>query len=401
MRLFPGFKRKTRLIDQKPPAPPYFLASRDLFVPAGDQEVFVKQIYSAADCMPKHGPVIMSPGICTNANIFRMDDKGDILSLEHTRSFANLLAAEGFDVYLYHPGYSDRVHNRYVSRHCPQSIHYGKRYRVKPDFTYRDMVDVEVPALIEFVCRHSRSKTVSWIGYSLGGMIIYSYIAKHPVNPVKNIITIGSPMALNQIFFRFIPFINFTSRILGVEEDAVLGNLSQNMVPLTRSIRALPDWFVRFNLVTPYLCNPMNITNAAIRTLLGHIVEPMPKELQRFFSRFVQRGYSSQEKFTNYLNQLRRLRKTRKQFLFFYASGDLIATPESVFLAREVIAPHEPENLVGVQSAGHVDLMVGKNAPERVWRPSLAWLLEKHKPMDGTDDRIRENALSGQGHTLE
>lgn len=37
------------------------------------------------------------------------------------------LAAEGFDVYLYHPGYTDRVHNRYLSRHCPRSIHYQKR----------------------------------------------------------------------------------------------------------------------------------------------------------------------------------------------------------------------------------------------------------------------------------
>ncbi|MDA8404432.1 MAG: alpha/beta fold hydrolase [Desulfobacteraceae bacterium] len=374
-----NWKRKPRLIDQKPPSAPYFLTGQDLFIPAGGQEIFVKYISSTAECMPKYGPVIMSPGICTNANIFRMDENGSCLSLEHPRSFANMLAAEGFDVYLYHPGYSDRVRNRYVSRNCPQSIYYQKRYRVKPEFTYRDMVDLEMPALIDFVCRHSRSKTLSWIGYSLGGMTAYSYLAKNPANPIKNLITIGSPMALNQIFFRFIPFINFTSRILGVEEDAVLGNLSQNIVPLTRSIRALPDWFVRFNLVTPYLCNPMNITNATIRTLMGHIVEPMPKALQRFFSRFIQRGYSSQEKITGYLNQLRRLRKTRRNFLFFYAAGDLIATPESVFLAREVISPHDPENLVGVQSTGHVDLIVGKNAFEQVWRPSLAWLLEKYK----------------------
>jgi len=372
-------RKPQKLIDQKPPAAPYFLASQNLFVQAGGREIFVKHIFSAAECMPKYGPVIMSPGVCANANIFRIDEKGSCLSLDHNRSFANLLAAEGFDVYLYHPGYCDRVQNRYVSRNCPQSMYYQKRYRVKPEFTYRDMVDVEVPALIDFVCRHSRSKTVSWIGYSLGGMIAYSYLAKNPANPIKNLITIGSPMALNQIFFRFIPFINFASRILGVEEDAVLGNLSQNIVPLTRTIRALPDWFVRFNLITPYLCNPLNISNATVRTMLGHIVEPMPKSLQRFFSRFIQQGYSSQEKITAYLNQLRRLRKTRKNFLFFYATGDLIATPESVFLAREVIAPHEPQNLVGVPSTGHVDLIVGKNACDRVWRPSLAWLKTEGK----------------------
>ncbi|RJP93848.1 MAG: alpha/beta fold hydrolase [Desulfobacteraceae bacterium] len=379
MIAIPGWKRKHRLIDQKSPSGPYFLAGEDLFLRVGNREIFIKHIFSVDKNRTRCGPVIMAPGICANANIFRMDDQGGHLSLEHNRSFANLLAAEGFDVYLYHPGYCDRVNNRYVSRNCPQSIYYQKRYRVKPEFSYGDIVNEEMPALIDFVCRHSRSKTLSWVGYSLGGMIAYSYLAKNPANPIKNLITIGSPMALNQIFFRFIPFINFTSRILGVEEDAVLGNLSQNMVPLTRTIRALPNWFVRFNLITPYLCNPLNIRNSTMRTLLGHIVEPMPKELQRFFSRFIQRGYSSQEKITAYLNQLRHLRKTRKNFLFFYATGDLIATPESVFLAREVISPYDPLNLVGVPSAGHVDLIVGKNACEKVWQPSAEWLLEKNK----------------------
>ncbi|MFZ2632214.1 MAG: alpha/beta fold hydrolase [Desulfosalsimonadaceae bacterium] len=374
-----GLKRKKTLIDQRPAEAPYFLAGEDIFIPAGDQEIFVKRIFSKAECLPKYGPVIMAPGVCTNANIFRMDDKGSCLDLRHNRSFANLLASEGFDVYLYHPGYSDRVHNRYVSQNCPQSIHYQQRYRVPPDFSYGDMVNTEVPAVIDFVCRHSRSKTLSWIGYSLGGMIAYSYMSKNPVNPIKNLVTIGSPMALNQIFFRFVPFINFTSRILGVEEDTVLGNLSHNLVPLTRAIRALPDWFVRFNLITPYLCNPMNISNATVRAILGNIVEPMPKALQKFFSRFVQQGYSSQERITQYLNQLRRIRRTRKNFLFYYATADLIATPESVFLAREVIAPHDPYNLVGIPSAGHVDLVVGKNASEKLWRPSTEWLLNRHR----------------------
>jgi pimeloyl-ACP methyl ester carboxylesterase len=205
-------------------------------------------------------------------------------------------------------------------------------------------------------------------------MVAYSYLSKNPSNALKNVVTIGSPMALNQIFFRFIPYINFTSLVLGFEEDAVFGKLTQNMVPLTRSIRALPDWFVRFNLVSPYLFNPLNITNATIRTLLGQIAEPMPKGLQKFFSEFVQRGYSSQEKFTRYLDRLRRLKKTRKNFMFFYGASDMIATPDSVFLAREIIAPNDPYNLVSVPSAGHIDLIVGKNSLEQVWKPAVEWL---------------------------
>ncbi len=105
----------------------------------------------------------------------------------------------------------------------------------------------------------------------------------------------------------------------------------------------------------------------------------MPKELQKFFSRFIQKGYSSQEKITNYLDQLRLLKKSRKNFLFFYGASDLIATPESVFLAREVISPNDPYNLIGVPSAGHIDLIVGKNAFKQVWKPAMQWLKDQQK----------------------
>lgn len=372
-------RKNKPLIDQKPPQAPYYLAAEDLFVQKTEKEIYIKHIFSVAENLPRFGPVIMSPGICSNANIFRMDQRGRCLSLSHNRSFANLLAAEGFDVYLYHPGYTDRVHNRYISRHCPKSVYYNKRYRVSPTYNYSDLINMEAPAVVDFVSEHSGCRDLSWIGYSLGGMVAYSYLSKHPGNPIKNLITIGSPMALNQIFFRFIPFINFASKILGAEEDAVLGNLSQNIVPLTRTIRALPDWFVRFNLISPYLFNPMNITNATVKTMLGSIIEPMPRDLQKFFSNFIRKGYSAQEKFTRYLHQLRRLKRTRKNFLFFYGAGDLIATPESVFLAREIISPNDPFNLVGVPSTGHVDLVVGKNAFEQVWMPALEWLKDRQK----------------------
>jgi len=376
--MIPGWNKIRGLVDDHTPAPPYFLNSEDLLLHREGREIFIKRIFSTVDNLPKYGPVVMSPGISCNANVFRIDDSGKCLSLDHNRSFANLLASEGFDVYLYHPGYAERVFNRYVCRRCKDSIYYKKRFRVYPHYGYGNLTNIEVPAVIDAVCAHSGAKTISWIGYSLGGMIAYSHLSKTKGSPIKNLVTIGSPMAFNQIFFRFIPYVNFASKILGLEEDALLGNISQNLVPLTRTIRALPDWFIRFNLISPYLFQPLNINNNTVRTMLGQIIEPMPKSLQRFFSDFIQKGgYSSQEKINNYLNRLRTLRKSRKNFLFFYGTGDLIATPESVFLAREVISPADPDNLVA-SPAGHIDLIVGKNAMEKVWKPTLEWLKDKN-----------------------
>jgi pimeloyl-ACP methyl ester carboxylesterase len=376
--MIPGWNKIRGLTDTHTSAPPYFLKTEDLLVHKEGREIFIKRIFSTADNLPSYGPVVMSPGIACNANLFRIDDTGKCLSLDHNRSFANLLAAEGFDVYLFHPGYAERVFKRYVCRRCKDSIYYRKRFRVHSHYGYGNLINIEVPAVIDTVCAHSGTKNLSWIGYSLGGMIAYSHLSKTIASPIQNLVTIGSPMAFNQIFFRFIPYVNFASKILGLEEDALLGDISQNLVPLTRAIRALPDWFIRFNLISPYLFRPTNISNNTVRTMLGQIIEPMPKSLQQFFSDFIQKGgYSSQEKINNYLNRLRTLRKTKKNFLFFYGTGDLIATPESVFLAREVISPTDPHNLVA-STAGHIDLIVGKNAVEHVWKPTLEWLKDKN-----------------------
>ena len=131
--MIPGFGRKRPLIDQQPPKAPYFLAAEDLFLQKEGKEIYVKHIFSVSEDIPKYGPVVMSPGLCSNANLFRVDKKGRCLALNHNQSFANLLASEGFDVYLYHPGYSERVQNRYVSRHCKDSIYYKNATECRPN----------------------------------------------------------------------------------------------------------------------------------------------------------------------------------------------------------------------------------------------------------------------------
>ena len=127
----------------------------------------------------------------------------------------------------------------------------------RPAYNYGELINVEVPAVIDFVRTYSGCRAISWIGYSLGGWSPTHIWQKYPANPIKNLVTIASPMALNQILFRFIPFINFTSRILGFEEDALLGNLSQNLVPLTRGIRALAGLVCpASNLISPVSFQP-------------------------------------------------------------------------------------------------------------------------------------------------
>jgi len=375
MNLFSS-KKMGQLPNHRRPSHPYFLKADSLFARKNGKEIFIKKIYSLAPGIPDMGSVIMAPGIATNANLFRVDDRGKILHLDHNRSFANLLASQGFAVYLYHPGYTERTHNRYVCRHCRDSRHYGKRYKAPSTLSFQELAEEEVPMVIDFVRQNSgrREKQISWIGYSMGGMLIYSYLSKYDDNIIKNVITIGSPLSLSQIFIRVIPYTNMASKAMGFEERSFLGVFFENLVPLTRLIRMAPGWLLRYNLMSMLLCNPLNITTTTLKTLIGRVVEPIPSTLEMCFANIIHSGHSCEMNYANYLENLQQLRNTEKNFLFFFGPNDVIAPPDSIYLAHEIISPGASDNLVPVPSAGHLDMIVGKNSKNKVWIPAMEWL---------------------------
>ncbi len=379
---------KKPLPDHREPVPPYFLKARDMFARKNGKEIFIKKIYSASKSIPDLGPVIMAPGIATNANLFRIGVNKEFITLDHPNSFANLLAANGFSVYLYNPGYAERLQNRYVCKYCKESIFYGRRYKVSSNLSFADIVTNEIPVVIDFVRKDAGEKAISWIGFSLGGMLIYSYLSQYKEDYIRNVITIGSPITLSHILVRIVPYTNMASKTLGFEESAFLGTLSQNLVPITRIIRRLPGWVLRYNLLTVILCNPFNISNYTLKILLGKIIEPIPKALETCFADIIGSGSSSYRNYANYLYDLHQLRSLDKNFLFFFGPNDIIASPDSIYLAHEIISPRIPDNMIEVPSAGHVDLIVGKNSMEKVWTPACNWLKGKFSENEQAVKRI-------------
>lgn len=365
-------------VDHRAPSPPYSLAAQNLFARRDGNEIFIKKISSTEKGIQRRGNVIIAPGIGCNANLFRIrPPDGEALTLDHNQSFANLLAAEGFNVYLYHPSYTERTHNRYVARYCPESIHYQQRYDVPSTLTFDQMVNQELPLVIDFVHRDSKSSSLSWIGYSMGGMLIYAYLSKYTDGRIKNVITIGSPVSLTQVIARVIGYLNSLSKVLGFEERTFVGAISENLVPLTRLIANLPGLILRFNPLAPSLYNPANIESSTLKTFFGKVVEPIPSGLENSFAHFTRRGFSSLSGDFDYFKALPSLEKGKRNFLFFYGQLDMLAPPDSVLLAHERISPKNEENIIGINGAGHIDLIIGRRSQEEVWIPSVNWLKEK------------------------
>ncbi len=367
------------LLDQKAPQPPYFLRAEDRFARDGDREIFIKKIVSESKALPRLGPVIMAPGLATNANLFRMDDRGQTLYLNHNRSFANFLASEGFTVYLYHPGFTERVHNRYVSAHCPESIFYKKHYAAPEDLDFSCLVDHEVPLVLSHVCADSGSDRVSWVGFSLGGMIMYAHLANREDRRVANVVTIGSPVNLNRLFIRIIPYTNMASQALRMEERSLLNTAAAGAAPVTRMIRKLPGSVLRYNPLLMFMWNPFNIHPRTVKTVLGQIVEPIPPRLHSSLKTMVGEGVASRMYSPDLIKRMRAANRDHAKFLFFFGQYDVVARPDSVLLAHEIITPKNPENLKSVPATGHLDLVVGENSMQKVWRPTARWLRDRRE----------------------
>jgi len=368
---------RKRLIDAKGPYPPFGLRARNFFVKQhlAGPPIFMKKIYS--EDQKQKGAVVMAPGIASNANLFRVRVNGEALTLDHDESFANLLAASGYTVYLFHPSYCERVINRYVIRHCKTGNLYGEQYRAPYDLTFDRIVEDEVPFVVDAAFKDCGEKPISWIGFSLGGMLMYAYLPEDTNGQIKNVVTIGSPVSLENTVGSIIYGINSISGYLGLEEKLMTDSITNNLVPLTNTLSLLPGWILRYNPILALIINPTNISNQCTKSLFNKVVEPIPAGLERSFVQIIKSGrFVSLDKDVDYLQRMQDLDSSDRNFLFIHGEKDLLVSKKSVEAAHDALTPNDPNNICEVAGAGHDDLAVGITSEVEVWQTALNWLDE-------------------------
>ena len=92
------------------------------------------------------------------------------------------LAARGYDVWLLN------LRGRGPSAKPADSPRYKFSWR------FEDYLDRDLPATIDYVQRATGKEQVTWIGHSMGGMLIFAYLGKYGQQEVDKIVTLGSPV---------------------------------------------------------------------------------------------------------------------------------------------------------------------------------------------------------------
>ena len=105
-------------------------------------------------------PIVLGHGINMNRTAFELSRRG---------SMARALAARGHDVFV----------AEYRGEPSARPPLRGDNARKRWAYTLMDHAQHDLPAIIDTAARLGRSDRVSWVGHSMGGILLYLYASLH------------------------------------------------------------------------------------------------------------------------------------------------------------------------------------------------------------------------------
>jgi polyhydroxyalkanoate synthase len=267
-----------------------------------------------------------------------------------SRSFANYLARSGFDVF----NLDLRGHGR--SRQLT-----GARSSGVDDYVREDL-----PSAVEEVSRLSGGRPVFLVGHSLGGLVSYA-AAPSLDGALAGIVSIGSPYHFTRGSF------SLQSIALFLKAGATVGlrpwNLPVTIQPIGRFMRTF-----RRVAESPFYPIPLRGWHAG--ALEPHVLDEhlrlafdraMLAELINMFD------WANERRFGGAASEYsERFEQLDLPLLIVAGANDDLAPPASVRPA--FIQSRSRDKTYRAVPFGHIDLLVGREAPVRTWSLVESWL---------------------------
>jgi len=273
------------------------------------------------------------------------------------RSLARFLQARGYDVYnLDLRGHGFAVRDRDGHRqHAGWSVDDYGRY--------------DLPAVFDRVRAWTGQDEVSYVGHSLGGMVLAVYLATHPDPGLHSAVVVASPLDFRDpsVVTRALLRHAWIGRILpflptpaGASLLAVLGD---------RAPLHLDD----------LLFNPADIADPAVRkVMLRQVVSPLSRGEARQLGLAAKGGeFRSADGTVAYRKALG---DVQVPMLFFAGRADRVVNPDRVRAYYEAVeSPHKKLVVASVANGfaadyGHLDYGDGDHAQDEVFPRIAAWL---------------------------
>ncbi len=293
-------------------------------------------------------PVVLSHGLFVNSLFLNFDED---------QSLARYLAKEGSDVW----NLSLRGTGRSLN-----PLRGGPK-----NWSLDDMINKDLSTVIRYVQKESGSSKVIWLGYEMGGLLLYGYLERKGSSGLAALITIGTPVTFNH------PQQEPMKRFLRLEESPTLKKLflslnspffARLLIPFVPKLEA-------------FFYNPENFEEGVReRFLEAALAEINPGVLDHLLL-MIRRGefISAQGDFS----YRRNLAKIQLPILLIGGEGDMLAPPEAIRIVyRSVDSTDRTLRIFGTRSKdsvtyGHIDLILGKRAREEVFPVIGRWLQQR------------------------
>ncbi len=317
----------------------------------------------------KRTPVILCHGLGLNSYFWDITPK---------LSFARYLASNGYDVWVVSlRGSGTSTKNgfsvlRNIAYMRQGEINGASFSPFKFDWNIDHYIRFDIPAAINFVKEKTGAKKVTWVGHSLGGMIMYAYASLYDVQDVQGMVTIGSPIIVpqppNNILQAFI-----NNKVLFKSFLIINTRTGATSMANFHNFIITPDEILMYNLE--------NVEDCIVKKTLKYVVEDIPVGVtDQVLSMIRNRDFMSYDGSINYAEKIERI---SMPVMLCCGVGDNIAPPESIRIVYHNISSADKTfKMFGtanghVHNYGHNDLVLGKNARKEVYPEILDWL-NKH-----------------------
>lgn len=263
-------------------------------------------------------------------------------------SLARHLRASGRDVWLL------RLRSGGMSRV------FGDKKKVR----FRRMAEHDLPLGIRAVLERTGARSLDYVGFSMGGMLLYAALGTHHVDPerLRRVVIIGSPARVGD----YVPLRHLLTRIPAPLVPPLPLRLGSRMVAFAAEWMTTP--------IHHLVYNPGNVGRGIAGPAMMTI-EDIPGPLNVDFLSFIRRGIVHVEG----KDVLEGLRDVSVPALFFAGARDRLATPEAVRVAFDAwgarVERVEKRFVLLATSEGaaadygHGDLAIGLHAAKDIFAP--------------------------------
>lgn len=319
---------------------------------------------------PEKEPLVLCHGFNFNSTLWDLNKK---------HAFARYLRERGYDTWTVNlrgsgdsskPALSDiRSLTKLQFEKIPQILMRAPLNINKFGWTIDDHIHKDLPAIIDFIKTRTGKRRLSWIGHSMGGIIMYAYLEREDPSNIKKFVAIGTTVNVKQPPD---PVLAMVASQKPIADASLLINttVAYQLRNLTLGTVKLP-WEKLFY-------NEENMDSlTTIQMFRVAIDDTAPGVIAQYSDAIKNGDITSADNSYSYTDNLHRI---RVPILFVVGSEDKMGGEETARYAYEHISSGKKEIRVFSKENGysadygHCDLILGKNSQEEVYSYIYEWL---------------------------